>query len=1214
MKQKRKSLLLKIQILLILTGLISSEENWPNQENCEGPNCNGGGSDFGILSNLKVNQEIPSGGETNSVETPDADHPVQDHKLEPPALDNTYSVKEASSTEQTVELEHYEQPETDEAFNLINSYEGGKDVTNENIPIETNKPLLKESEGQIAQSEEEIKYPKPEQAFGNEAVITDITVESTNKDEESQNKQTHGHSTGQFQHPEGHHGSGHLGHEYHGHSHEHVGSIHEDFGHSQGQFIHRQDDQFPAAHDHNGHSHDHGHGHGHSHDHGHGHDHHGHGHSHDHGHDHHGHGHSHGMGHLGKAVHKQVQEEIPYHYKPAAQNFDLPLSAQFGTPSPYNYHSEETISSTEPPAVHEEPVQYQYGVQNVDSLEQSTPNLELVKEEDLQVKQGTNEEFEGLITNERPEIVADVATDFVSSNHDEGPNSLDESLSSQTINDVKDKMPSDREVSVEERELQAHSSSFIPDWLHLMAHDNGGLNGDRIALVVIISITILIIYLINTIMDQGTRERPLIRRIAEMDKKLFKTTNELLILQSEISENRGSSTDCGESTEVVREMEMELQQARLELETSREAVKNEGERSNTAFIQLENANQEVMNAREESRQAQEMIEELLSNQKNQNGGSDDKLMEVVHQLQTQLESQKGMLLKYEPKLKKKEKENKELTKQLKQMRANVANANLETDKLKKELCDVNKVKEDSSLKLQEIGKNEEEWKALADLLQKQVDDKSEDFANMESEVSSLNSRLSVFKSESESKEEQMEILQETIKELRNRKLESEEEDGWEVEGEGWNNKEVDEIKDIVKLRLENRRVVEEKDALEKECCEVRLKLEDTSTQLSQFKSESESLREARDDVLEEQNEVQRKLDVLTEFFNKKEAELQKQLGLQSARFGDVNTDAESTARKLISVTSELDSTQEQLKILKGELENQEKSLKASVAGQEKKAHENWVAARQAERKLTELQAEMSVLRNRLTMVESKNSLLEQEKDDLEGTVTMLKDHVKPEPAPGLRAVESVENLTKNNLDSSVSGLDSPHVPDTLPPLPGLPGMPSLPTPMSGMGLLTSPLGMTPSLFQASTMIPGMLDIRPPPLGRMSPGPRDRNRSPSPENNSYRGSWRHSKPRDTRDGSPGARSERRLSPARRGSSPTRSERGYRDERRYEADYSRDRDRDRHYNNRHRDASPDRYSPRINRESNWDSTKYREDRTEKLAGPKTSSPMESRSYRT
>ena len=40
---------------------------------------------------------------------------------------------------------------------------------------------------------------------------------------------------------------------------------------------------------------------------------------------------------------------------------------------------------------------------------------------------------------------------------------------------------------------------------------------------------------------------------------------------------------------------------------------------------------------------------------------------------------------------------------------------------------------------------------------------------------------------------------------------------------------------------------------------------------------------------------------------------------------------------------------------------------------------------------------MSLLRNKLTMVESKNSLLEQEKEDLTGTVNMLRTSVKSEP-------------------------------------------------------------------------------------------------------------------------------------------------------------------------------------------------------------------------
>ena len=149
--------------------------------------------------------------------------------------------------------------------------------------------------------------------------------------------------------------------------------------------------------------------------------------------------------------------------------------------------------------------------------------------------------------------------------------------------------------------------------------------------------------------------------------------------------------------------------------------------------------------------------------------------------------------------------------------------------------------------------------------------------------------------------------------------------------------------------------------------------------------------------MKDHTDLQRRMDVLTEFFNKKEAELQRQLRLQSSKFGDMSCDAESFARQLVSVSSELEVTRDQVRIIRTELEDQERSLKASVAAQEKKAHENWVAARQAERKLTELQGELSILRNKLTVYESRNQLLEQEKSDLTETVNMLSAGVKSEP-------------------------------------------------------------------------------------------------------------------------------------------------------------------------------------------------------------------------
>merc|ERR1711892_793652 len=788
---------------------------------------------------------------------------------------------------------------------------------------------------------------------------------------------------------------------------------------------------------------------------------------------------------------------------------------------------------------------------------------------------------------------------------------------------------------------QTSSESFIPEWLTVIAHDQGFINSDRLALVGIIAITLLLLHFINTFMDRSTREKPLIRKLAEMDRKLFASSNELLILKKEMAENGGSTVDAGASAQIVREMEMQVEQVRLELETSRETVKKEGDRYNMTLSQLELSRQDVITAQEEARQAQEMVEEMLANQKDKTGGGDDKLLEVVQQLQTQLESQKNMLQKYEPKLKKKEKENKELTKQLKQMRADVANANLETEKMKKDLSETYKVKEECSSKLEEISKNEGEWQSLTDLLQSQLDEKSETVGQMETEMSSLRSRISVFKNESESKEEQLEILQETFDELQNRKSnkketkETDDADGWEVEEEGWGVEEVNEIKEVAKLRIENKKNSELKEALEHEVTEIKSQLDSASNDLDKYRTEASTLREARDEVIKEQTDVQRRLDVLTEFFNKKEAELQKQLGLQSAKFGDVSIDAESTARQLISVNNELESTQGQLKIIKGELDDQERSLKASVAGQEKKAHENWVAARQAERKLTELQGEMSLMRNKLTVVESKNSLLEQEKGDLAETVNLLRTSVKSEPVTtnGVHTSGSLDSLSLGQGDIPGSGPNSvtsasyptsPSGPESLPPLPGLPGISSLssglPTSMpgmTGMPLLANPMGMVPPMFQPGGMLPGippMLEMRQPPLGRMSPGPRDRSnrsissRSPSPEYERYRGgSGRYSSNRD-RDMSPSSRSERRTSPSRRGPSPTRSERNFRD-RQYQPDYN----RDRYYNRSNRDTSPDRYSTRSEqseRESPRESQRYR-DRT----GPKTSTPgdPQPRSYR-
>ena len=75
-------------------------------------------------------------------------------------------------------------------------------------------------------------------------------------------------------------------------------------------------------------------------------------------------------------------------------------------------------------------------------------------------------------------------------------------------------------------------------------------------------------------------------------------------------------------------------------------------------------------------------------------------------------------------------------------------------------------------------------------------------------------------------------------------------------------------------------------------------------------------------ALEERSEATQKHQVLSIYFNQREAELQKQLGVQTQRLGEVEVDSESVSKKLNLLYDELESYKSQCKSLKQEMEEQ----------------------------------------------------------------------------------------------------------------------------------------------------------------------------------------------------------------------------------------------------------------------------------------------------
>merc|ERR1719245_1647026 len=247
----------------------------------------------------------------------------------------------------------------------------------------------------------------------------------------------------------------------------------------------------------------------------------------------------------------------------------------------------------------------------------------------------------------------------------------------------------------------------------------------------------------------------------------------------------------------------------------------------------------------------------------------------------------------------------------------------------------------------------------------------------------------------------------------------EEGDGWDVEDDvdipSSSNDIVDleAITDYARIKVDLQKAQSACETLTEQLTTAETMKEQFEGEAKKFREEAEVARKAKEAVLEEKNEMTKKHEVLTSYFNQREAELQKQLGVQTQRLDEVEVDSESVSKKLNMLYDELESYKSQCKSLKQEMEEQERSLKTQNAALEKKQHESWVTVRQETRKLTEAQNEMQTLRARLTVAETKlaektveiDKIMEENRA-MKESMDRINNHqiLKPEPSSKTKVV------------------------------------------------------------------------------------------------------------------------------------------------------------------------------------------------------------------
>ncbi|NXO66373.1 CTGE5 factor, partial [Phainopepla nitens] len=148
--------------------------------------------------------------------------------------------------------------------------------------------------------------------------------------------------------------------------------------------------------------------------------------------------------------------------------------------------------------------------------------------------------------------------------------------------------------------------------------------------------------------------------------------------------------------------------------------------------------------------------------------------------------------------------------------------------------------------------------------------------------------------------------------------------------------------------------------------------------IENLQSQQASLQSENERFESEVQKLQQKLKVMTELYQENEMKLHRKLTVEERERLQKEEKLSKVDEKIIHAAEELNSYRERAKDLEEELERTVRSYENQITSHEKKAHDNWLTARAAERHLNDIKKENAHNRQKLTEAEFKLELLEKD--------------------------------------------------------------------------------------------------------------------------------------------------------------------------------------------------------------------------------------------
>ncbi|XP_041352768.1 transport and Golgi organization protein 1 homolog isoform X2 [Gigantopelta aegis] len=347
--------------------------------------------------------------------------------------------------------------------------------------------------------------------------------------------------------------------------------------------------------------------------------------------------------------------------------------------------------------------------------------------------------------------------------------------------------------------------------------------------------------------------------------------------------------------------------------------------------------------------------------KQQLSTSDNQVLEIRQQLADNMNE-----------IKTSEKKMKDLSKHLSKLEEKSKKTEQELHKKTTSLNDTRKEISDLKSKVHSLGDqvkmletSKEQLLAEAEDWKDRVHEMKERLEGMESEYKQMQETVAF-------KENELEVMKDCFLQLKVfEPKDGENDEDFIKENQASIEEKIQAMIDVSKVNASLRAAEEEKNTLENKLqieLEARKEVED---QLEKSRRDMEMMQTDKMKAERQNQEAQTKLNVLSNYFKEKEMQMQRELGEQEAL-------KKQNINKLVSadeytkmIEQELELYKSQSESLKREVTASERDFRSQIAANEKKAHENWLTARAAERELKECRHELGVLRQKLTDVERR---------------------------------------------------------------------------------------------------------------------------------------------------------------------------------------------------------------------------------------------------